>query len=241
MQVHSLAGDLTGLPRESALIVRSGRPLPTDGTLVGHHVYVWHQCGPHLQSVYTIARLSPLEGDHWRIDLAGNPPFVLQRARVLSIDGKDPRKMEQTFQFHVVFGKLNSRGRRIRFLRSGFETSLQETGRSAFSVAESPPPGAVKKGDAFVVFNVQAGDRAVIPSRFVCRREESNDDGEACFALKTTGAAELVIPGRYRAATVEAGEQREEVEVREIRGESTGLTVAPPQLEDGCGRLILRP
>jgi hypothetical protein len=203
MPLASVVGDLTGQPQESALVVDSARPLPTDGTLTGHLVYVWHQGSPHGQSVYTIAKVSRRDDNRWRLDLADGPPFITQRARVLTIDPADPRKLEQDFQFHHLMNQRNVTGRRIRFLRSGFETVLAETGRSTFSVVDAPPAGAVSKGDPFVVYSVQTGDRVTIPSRFACTGAVG-PDGTLSLRLASTGAARLTLPGTFRQVTAGA-------------------------------------
>ena len=232
LALADVVGDLTGEPTENALVVESARALPVDGTLSGHFVYVTHRCSPHLQSVYTIARVTRLDGKRWRIDLAGAPPFVTQRARVLKIDAKDPRQMEQHFQFHLIKGRTYSAGRRIRFLRSGSETALVETGRSAFSVVDEPPAGAVAKGDPFVVYSIQTGDRVRIPSRFVCQGRRT-DAGQLRLSIASTGAATLQLPGAYQSAL------NANVDVRRA-GPGTVVKIGSGALKDGKGVIHLQ-
>jgi len=233
LTLADVVGDLTGEPTEGALVVESSRPLPIDGTLAGHFVYVTHRCSPHLQSVYTIERVARLKGELWRIDLADAPPFITQRARVLKIDAEDPRQMEQHFQFHLIKGSTYSAGRRIRFLRSGFETALVETGRSEFTVADAPPGGAVAKGDPFIVYSIQAGDHVRIPSRFVCQGRRA-DAGQLRLAIASTGAATLQVPGAYQSAL------SPNVDVRRA-GSGTVLRIDPGALKDGKGVIHLQP
>jgi hypothetical protein len=234
MPLVDVVGDLTGMPMQSALVVESTRPLPTDGTLTGQLVYVWHQPSPHGQSVYTIAKVSRGDGNRWRLDLAGSPPFITQRARVLKVDPADPRQFEQDFQFHHLMGQKNVTGRRIRFLRSGCDTTLVETGRSSFSVTDAPPAGSIAKGDPFIVYSIQAGDRVTIPSRFACTGTEGAD-GTLTLDLASTGPARLTLPGKFGHAAA-AGPL-----TTEIAGDSTTLRLGGAHVANGRGTIQLKP
>jgi hypothetical protein len=233
-----VVGDLTGKPQQSALVVESVQPLPVDGTLNGQLVYVWHQPSPHGQSVYTIAGITRLENNRWQINLAGSPPFLTQRARVLKVDPADPRKFEQDFQFHHLMGQKNVTGRRIRFLRSGFDTTLVETGRSSLSVTDAPPAGAVVKGDAFIVYSIQAGDRVAIPSRFACTGA-ATADGSLRLEVQATGAATLTVPGRYARATATASGRTTELKATALDDTATTIPIPPAALANGRGSVVL--
>jgi hypothetical protein len=234
-----LEGDLTGQPHQSALIIQSTKPLPVDGTLQGRLVYVQHQCSPHLQSIYTIAAVAKLPDNRWRIELAGSPPFVTQRARVLKTDPQNPQQLEQDFQFHLLSGRTNVAGRRIRFLRSGFETALVETGRSQFSISEAPPAGAVAQGDAFVVYSIQAGDQVTIPSHFACTGERE-PAGSLRLNLVSTGAATLELPGSYQRAEVISGGQTAPLKLETLPGGKTRLRLTAGHLHQGRAAVHLR-
>jgi hypothetical protein len=221
-------------------VIRSARPLPVDGTLKGRLVYVSHQCSPHLQSVYTIAAVARQQGDLWRLDLADAPPFVTQRARILKTDPEAPCQLEPDFQFHLISGRTNVEGRRIRFLRSGFETALVETAGAKFTIAQAPPAGAVAKGDAFVVYSVQAGDQITIPSLFACTGER---EGAGALRLKvsSTAAATLEVPGVHRRAEVESGGKKTALKPESVAGKATRLRLTAGLLRDGRATIWLRP
>jgi hypothetical protein len=244
MNLSGVIGDLTGQPQESALIVESTRVLPNDGTLQGQFVYVQHQASPHLQSVYTIEAVKNIGGNRWRLDLAGTPPFIVARANVLKVDDKDPRQMEQTFQFMILngasYGKKYMQGHRIRFPRSGFETALTESATSTFSVTDAPATGQVVKGDPFVVYAIQGGDRVRIPSRFACTGEKAGD-GSLRLSVQTTGAANLVLPGKYAKAEIEAAGRKTEITLRLQGVTSTVVDIVSGALPDGRGVIQLKP
>jgi len=229
-------GDLAGQPNRSALVIKSPSPLPTDGTLVGQHVYVWHQCSPRLQSIYVISAVNALEGNRWQIDLEGLPPFIQQRASVMKIDPEDPRKMEQTFQFQLLMGRIATEGRRIRFPRTGFETALVENGRANFTVADLPPEGAITKGDPFVVYTIQAGDQVTIPSRFACRGKTTPTGLRV--DLTSTGAVSLTVPGEYAKGHLIVGGKTAPLSFTRAKG-WTKLQVKPHQTQGGRATLEL--
>ncbi|MBN1672183.1 MAG: heparinase II/III family protein, partial [Kiritimatiellae bacterium] len=232
-----VVGDLTGRPKESALLVRSARPLPTDGTLSNRQVYVWHQFAGQ-QSVYTIARVTAGPAGLWRLDLAGHPPFISQRAYVLKIDPAKPRKMQRDSQFSLFIHKTNVAGRRIRFPRTGYETAMVSCDRSNFSVESDPPPGKVAKGDPFVVYSVQPGDRVTIPNFFACTGLPAGE-GERKLSLESSCDARLGLPGAWRCAALETPDGRR-VELRTARaGAGTAIELEHRLLADGRGTLVL--
>jgi len=222
MGLTDVVGDLTGQPLQSALVVESAKPLPVDGTLHGQFVYVQHQSSPHLQSIYTIAGITRVDDRHWRLDLAGTPPFIIQRATVMRVDAADPRKIEQTFKFQLLSGASAATGAsaaksvegyRVRFPRSGFESALTTCSGAALTVTEAPSADQVVKGDPFVVYAIQAGDRVTIPSRFACTGEKAGD-GSLILSVQSTGAAKLVLPGKYAKAEMETAGRTTEIPLK---------------------------
>ena len=245
-RLADVVGDLTGKPLESALIIESERPLPTNGTLTGQFVYVWHRANSFLQSVYIISRVSKAGKGRWRIDLADRPPFILQRANLLWIDKENPIRMKQDFQFMtlnahdlVQYRNNNVSGLRIRFLTSGHENSLELINREAFTVTEEPPAGKLKKGEPFVVFAIQAGDRVEIPSFFACRTSaEKVPAGQISLDVQASGNFELTIPAKYTKAKIIAGGKKTMVTV-DAAGDGARVKVPVTSLLDGKGRLTL--
>ncbi len=228
MELTGFKGDLTG-DEESSLLVKSAKSLPTNGSLNGQFVFISHKCNKYLQSVYTICGITKVGKDRWKISLKDNPPFILQRAAIMEIDQKDPRNMKQTFQFHLLRGEDSVKGRRIRFPRSGYETAMLKCGRSDFSIQSPPPEGKIKKGDAFVVFNIQKGDRVAILNRFAC-----TNAGKDKLAIQTTGDAKLSLPGKFSKAV--AGSKN-----LEIMNKNNHTTVCIPVdiLDNGKGLISL--
>jgi len=245
-RLADVVGDLTGKPQESALIIESERPLPTNGTLVGQFVYVWHRANSFLQSVYTISRVSEAGTGKWRIDLADRPPFILQRAHLLWIDKENPVKMKQDFQFmpiqaqdQVQYRNNNVSGLRIRFLTSGHENSLELVNREAFTVTEEPPAGKLKKGEPFVVFAIQAGDRVEIPSFFACRASAAKvPAGQLLLDIQASGDFLLTLPGKYTKAMVSSGGKKTMLTV-EVAAVGSMVKVPMTSLKDGKGVLTL--
>ncbi|MCC6579702.1 MAG: hypothetical protein IT440_04620 [Phycisphaeraceae bacterium] len=184
LKLLGVIGDMTGQPDESALIVQSDLPLPTDKTLAGTMLFVQHRIDPQLSTGYTIAAVSSFGEQRYRIDLANLPPFVEQRMHAWKIDEKDPALLYHDMR--VVKGGYERS--RIRFPRSGFETEIVTMDGKTVKLAATPPEGAVKEDDAFVVFKIQAGDEVTIPSHFACRKQ----DGK--LQIVSTGPASLRGP-----------------------------------------------
>lgn len=182
----------------------------------------------------------------WRIDLADRPPFILQRANLLWIDKENPIRMKQDFQFMtlnahdlVQYRNNNVSGLRIRFLTSGHENSLELINREAFTVTEEPPAGKLKKGEPFVVFAIQAGDRVEIPSFFACRTSaEKVPAGQISLDVQASGNFELTIPAKYTKAKIIAGGKKTMVTV-DAAGDGARVKVPVTSLLDGKGRLTL--
>lgn len=240
MSLVTLNGDLTGNPEQSELIVETDQPLPTDGSLNGQFVYVTHKCNPQLQSVYPISGVSHIAGNRWKIVLAGSPPFIMQRTKVLSIDPKNPHNMEQAFQFHILpwKNKQSVEGRRIRFLRSGFETSMVSCERSKFTIKDKPPKGAIRKNDSFVVFNIQKDDKVFIPNRFACK-ENKRDKSGIELAVSSTGPFELTMPGQFKKVTALDTVKGKPAPKLTVKNNSCTIKIEDYHLRNGKGIISL--
>jgi hypothetical protein len=194
LKLLGVIGDLTGTPEESALIVESGRALPTDKRLTGHMLFVNHQANERYSTGYTIAAVSAFGAQRFRIDLKDTPPFIQHRLKAWKIDEKDPTLLFQNFRLYRGRKERNYEDRRVRFLRSGFESPMAWGSWTNVKVKQEPPPGAVQAGDAFIIYTIQPGDEAVIPSHFACTRSEA--EGGRKLSVRTTGSITLKGPGR---------------------------------------------
>ena len=203
-------GDLTGSPKESALIIRSDRALPTDATLVGRMLFVHHQANPRYTTGYTIAKVSPYGPQRYRIDLANTPPFIQHRLRAWKIDEDDPSILYQDFRMYWGVKERNYEDRRVRFLRTGFEAPLAWATWTNLKLKQTPPPDAVQPGDPFIVYTILPGDEVVIPSHFACRGMKTGDRRE--LQISSTGPVTVKAPGcepiQLRAADLPDGEAR---------------------------------
>ena len=157
-------GDLTGRPKESALVVASPRALPTDNRLVGRMLFVQHQANPRYTTGYTIRDVAPYGPGRYRIDLRDTPPFIQHRMRIWKVDDKDPSLIFQDFRMFKGSRERNYEDRRARFLRSGFDAPIAWASWTNVKLKKTPPPGAVKPGDPVIMYTIQPGDRVVIPS-----------------------------------------------------------------------------
>lgn len=205
-----LRGDLTAETTESSLFVESDRAIPTNGVLNGHTLNVLHQSGKAHTSGYQIEHIAllPDKGNQlddsqsptfmYRIDLAGNPRFAQYKYRVSKLDEDDPTKM--TVNWETIVGVKQSYliGRKAYFPRSGFSTSVANTGASGYRdyytkkwfMADHLPADAVKVGDPVIIYAIQPNDTVLIPSFFACR---PSADGST-FMIQSSGNATLTIP-----------------------------------------------
>ncbi|MCF7855482.1 MAG: hypothetical protein K9N51_11840, partial [Candidatus Pacebacteria bacterium] len=238
MELVGVIGDVTGHPAESALVVRTPRPLPTDSRLVGDMVYVEHQGHKQLRSVYRIGKITPWGPEQYRIDIAWTAPFITYRMRVLDVDETDPTVLTPDFPMGKGSGWRNHAGQRIRFLDSGWETELLSAGRASLTLKEAPPEGAVKKGTPFIVYAVQPGDRVRIPSHVAITGR--TEDEAMHLDVQATSRVRLRVPEAYSVAIVSpvAREAGQDTVPKPIRNR---LELTEADLADGRVQLRLRP
>jgi len=205
LRIVEIVGDITGRPSESALIVSSDRQLAIDGRLVGRTLTVQHSISSLHTAGYEIERVSALADGRWRIDLAHKPPFIQNRTSVTSFDTNN----ERWFFTHAEIIKGNTqglyRGRIVRFLRSGFSSSLEETpfalvwgSHCRIALAQKPPAGAVQIGDAFIIYSIQPGDEVFISS-FLTSSGTRTGTGIK-LSLQASGTCSLKFPTAYSKA-----------------------------------------
>ena len=237
LKLVGVIGDLTGHPKQSALVVQCARPLPTDRTLVGRMLFVDHRAGNEYRTGYTIARVSPYGTGRWRIDLADTPPFIQHRMRVWKIDDKDPCVLYQDFRLYKGQGKVNYEGRRVRFPRTGQEGVMASGTWDRLTLKQAPPRGAVKPGDPFIVYTIQPGDRVVIPSHFACRGMKR--DRGLCLRIVATGPVTLRVPGGFAGAFIGPEGTRPSARVTREEGGVVVVQLAASDLTDGRALLHL--
>ncbi len=248
MPLESVIGDLTGSPRESALIVKSERPIPTDTTLVGRMLTVKHQTDPLHASGYAIAKISALPAPgHYRIDLADTPPFIRQRTRVKNYDPARPRTVHIEYYLrHAPTGSNNNR--RIRFLESGFDTTFSEHWVGEYpsgwhcktvELGTSPPLNSMQAGDTLITYTIQPGDTVLIPS-VAAIKGRTGENGSLVLESFATGDFSIEMPGGFKTA----GIKREDGTVSSINGETLDngvlkFSVDHGYLTNGRGSLVL--
>ncbi|MFV0415863.1 MAG: hypothetical protein ACK5NG_05800, partial [Chthoniobacterales bacterium] len=205
MKLLSVIGDITGHMGESALLVESAKPLPTDNTLSGRILTVQHQISPFHSSAYTIERVTSVNGNRYRIDLRNTPSFLMHRLAITEIDEKDPQKVQVDYYLlkgNNIPGLYD--GRRVRFPRLGFETSMtllpgiSDWHHTRFRLAEKPP--TLEVGEPLVIYQIQPGDQVTIPSYFACQGEK--DASGLKLEIVTSGSADITIPGTYKGASL---------------------------------------
>ena len=244
LKLVEVGGDLTGRPKESALIVQSDRPLPTDATLAGQMLTVEHRVSDIHTSGYTIARVRGLGAGRYRIDLRGTPPFIQFRTRVRKIHGRNPR---------MVFGSTHNTkgaccgifaGRRIRFPRTGFTSAIKairaarESGTDLIEMATTPRKGDIAVGDPFIVYTIQPRDEVVIPTLFAARASKV-EGASLKLRVFTTGTATLRLPGRYRPVSLTSGGRPVPLALRRGDGQVV-VTIGRGALRDGRAELNLK-
>ncbi|MDD4200934.1 MAG: hypothetical protein PHS19_06080, partial [Eubacteriales bacterium] len=80
LKLIKVIGDISGNPKESALIVRSESSIPIDKTLCGQMLTVYHKSGR--TTGYTIDKVNSIPDNKYRIDLRWNPTFVERTSRI---------------------------------------------------------------------------------------------------------------------------------------------------------------
>lgn len=246
LKLLDVVGDLTGRPDESALIVSSDQPLPTDGTLVGQMLTVYHQISDIHTSGYTIDRVRRLRGRQYRIDLRWQPPFIQNSMFVREIGKDDRRYVYGTVWLHKGSSQGLYRGRRARFPRAGFSCGIVDAPHyirgslldDLIELDTMPPEGAIQLGDAFVVYTIQPGDTVVIPSHFAARAQRVATEDNLELDICATGTAELLLPpGWEPKSMVSSGKS---VRLRCGRKERQWVvTIDPEDIKDGRARLTL--
>lgn len=237
LRLLGIIGDLTGTPKESALIVESAQPLPEGTALAGTMLFVYHRADARYSTGYTIASVHPYGEGRWRLDLLDNPTFIEEALQVRGVEPANPTKLVANFRLYKGSGTINFEHRRIRFPRSGFETALISAGGTGVEVAEAPPAGAVQAGDPFIIYVIQPGDEVVIPSSFACNGKQT-DEG-LLLEVAATGVATLTVPGAYTRASVVAPEQAAVALPVQRAGETLILKIEPQHLINGRATLLL--
>jgi len=243
LELENVVGDLTGDVGESALIVTSANPLPTDATLAGQTLTVYHQISDIHTTGYTIDRVRSLGKHRYRIDLRGQPPFIQYGTRVRKLDKDNP--------FHVYGSSPNNKGacsglfqgRRIRFPRTGFSSAIRailwarKSGTDLVAMKTAPREADVAVGDPFVIHTIQPGDEVVIPSLFAARAGATDND-QVDLRIFTTGTATVRIPDIYQPMSLVSGGKPIVFEHKETAGR-LAITIDHGSIEDGRAVLSL--
>lgn len=243
LELLGVIGDITGTPQESALIVESDQPLPVDKTLVGRMLTVQHKISPIHTSGYTISKISPWGENKYRIDLAHNPPFIIHRMSVKTIDPSNPQKMESDYLF-MKGQNLDGiyTGRRIRFPRFSFDSPMKlQTGGwhvFKFEVLDKLPEKAdIKIGEPFIVYQIQPGDNVIIPSHLAVK---SSPIGYGFrLDVESTGPVTLEVPGRYKSVLLSRGPEQVSLETAKQKGGGMHIELKKEDLPDGRAALML--
>ena len=246
MKLLGVIGDLTGHVGESALIVKSSRPLPTDRTLLGRMLTVEHRISPWHRSGYFIERVTPYGKKNWyRIDLRNCPSFIVNRLRVRRQHPQDPRLL-------VVDSFLSKgcrpdavnlyAGRRVRLPRLGFDSAMSLGDPSGWHytslrLENAPPSGAVKENDPLIIYQIQPGDDVVIPSHFVCQGTNTAEGLKLDFIA--TGPATLTVPGAYRSASLLLGLTRAPLRRVAMASDHVQVALEGDEIADGRAVLLL--
>jgi len=242
-KLEAVVGDLTGHVGESALVVTSAHPLPTDETLVGQMLTVHHQISDIHTTGYTIDRVRSLGQQRYRIDLRDQPPFIQYQSRLRKLDTKEP--------CYVYGSSPNTKGpcsglfqgRQIRFQRTGVTRAIKAilwartSGTDLIEMETPREKGDVAVGDPFVIYTIQPGDEVVIPSLFAARARKPGEN-RVDLRVFTTGTADLRIPDRYRLMSMTSGGKRAAFEQKTIRGQMS-VTIDHGSISDGRALLSL--
>ena len=201
-------GDLSGSPHESALIIESKQPLPTDNTLQGTMLTVHHQSNKSHTTGYTIDRVRALGNNRWRLDLKDKPPFIQHKMKVRTLAATGTANwIETSGQLYKGQSRGLYTGRTIRFPRTGFETVLLGAPFSSYhpwntdrlALKQVPTKDEVTVGDQLIVYTIKPGDKVVLPSHASCTGTPIKNGLK--INIVATGTVELTIPGGYTKAT----------------------------------------
>jgi len=236
-------GDLTGRPEQGALVADCARALPTDGTLTGRTLTVYHQISDIHTTGYTIERIEHLGQQRYRIDLRGKPTFIQNRMFVRKLVKDKPRHVYGTTWLYKGSGLGAYRGRRIRFPRTGFSCAIRQplyvakSGLDLLELDAVPGEGDIQVGDPMIVYSIQPGDALVIPSLFAARAVKSGRRNGLELRLFTTGTATLRLPEKFQVESLVSGRKRARFSERASQGQ-LAITIDHSGLNDG--RAVLR-
>lgn len=235
-----VVGDLTGTPAESALIVKSTRPLPTDNTLAGTMLTVHHMIKGEKTSGYTIAKVTNLSSDVYRIDLRGTPPFIRQASYVKEYDPGQPRTFVPEYGLKAP-GRGDNEGRRLRFPGTGLDLEMSESAIEGWFckgvlLAEDPPKDAIKVGNPFIIYTIRPGDRVIIPSHVAIKATEST--GDLTLDIQSVAPVRLTVPGIFSGATAMAGTNKISLPMLHKQN-AVEIELTQAALADGRANLIL--
>jgi hypothetical protein len=220
IRVIGLAGDLTGQPQESALIVESDEALPVGNVLSGLTLTVEHQTSEAHASGYEIEDIVALAENRYRINLRHNPPFIERLVRVTSVNNGGA-SVDISHHLHDGLDRPYGLDRFLWLPRSGYRSTLKSqevrgySGWHSETLTPTDPMSEqdVRVGDALVIYKIQSGDRVIIPGAVTCR-PVSIDNGEATCEVFSTGAGSLLIDGaKYPFA---AGEQSIQIQINAV-------------------------
>lgn len=195
-------GDITGTPGQSALIVKSSALLAAPRTYAGGIVFVGHQQNPTHQSNYQIEKVTALGDHHYRIDLQGNPPFILAALRVNRLENHRKFVHFDSCERFKPTGQ-DGLGRLVYFPRQDFRTV--QTGAKSGGSAEwvthgiylkDKLPETVQPGDPLMLYSIQKNDAVRMPGHFSCRRDNNH------LIIHTTAQAVLTIPAQLNIRAV---------------------------------------
>jgi len=237
LQLVEVIGDLSGRPEEGALVVDCAHPLPTDGTLAGQMLTVYHQISDLHTIGYTIKSIKHLREQRYRIDLQWGPPFIQNRMYVRKLDKKKPCHVYGTARLYKGSVMGLYQGRRIRFPRTGFSCAIRNVSGS-LELDTTPGENDIQVGDPMIIYSIQPGDTVVIPSLFAARavKRDARDDVE--LRIFTTGTATLRLPDSYQVTSLVSGGRRARFRKRKREGRLT-ITIDHNAIKDGRAVLSL--
>ena len=243
LKLVDVVGDLTGHPEQGALIVDCPRALPTDGTLTGQMLTVYHQISDIHTTGYTIEHIRHLGQGRYCIDLRGNPTFIQNRMFVRKLVQDKPCHVYGTTWLYKGAGLGLYRGRRIRFPRSGFSCAIRQplfvvkSGLDLLELDAVPEENDVQVGDPMIVYSIQPGDTVVIPSLFAACVSKKKSRNRVELRIFTTGTAALRLSDSYRVRSLVSGGKRARFSERTADGQLT-ITIDHSAIKDG--RAVLR-